>query len=122
MLITWSFVMIKRILFLMLLTSVVNATDLLLTWTKPETRSDGSQIIGIDRYDILHSVDNIVQDDIEVQADATFYTLVDATKGNHSFMIRAVESGLKGDLTRPVNEIVGQAQIGKLIFSVQVIE
>jgi len=37
-------------------------------------------------------------------------------------MIRAVESGLKGDLTRPVNEIVGQAQIGKLIFSVQVIE
>jgi hypothetical protein len=114
--------MIKRILFLMLLTSAVNATDILLTWTKPETRSDGSQIIGIDRYDILHSVDNIVQDDIEVQADATFYTLVDATKGNHSFMIRAVESGLKGDLTRPVNEIVGQAQIGKLIFSVQVIE
>jgi hypothetical protein len=114
--------MIKRVLFLMLLTSIANATDILLTWTAPETRTDGSQIIKLDRYDILHSIDNIVQDDIEVQADVSFYTLVDAEKGNHSFMIRAVELGVKGELTRPINEIVDQAQIGKLIFSVQVVE
>jgi hypothetical protein len=106
----------------MLLTSIANATDILLTCTAPETRNDGSQIIALDRYDILHSIDNIVQDNIEVPADVCSYTLVDAKKGNHSFMIRAVESGLQGELTRPINEIVDQAQIGKLIFSVQIVE
>ena len=85
--------MIKRILFLMLLTSVVNATDILLSWGLPTEREDGSQIETIDRFNIYSTVNNVLQDTIEVPAGATSFQLPEVAPGNYTFQISTVELG-----------------------------
>jgi hypothetical protein len=75
----------KRLLTAFALFGFVNgayATDIQLTWDKPEFREDGSALDTIDRYNIYYSINNVVQDTIEVEADALDYTLVDVASGS----------------------------------------
>lgn len=96
------------------------ASDILLTWVTPELREDGSAITTIDRYDIHHTVNNVVQDTITAEADATEYTLVNAAQGTHTFLIRAVESGLEGQYSDPATAAILQAQIGPITLTIEV--
>jgi hypothetical protein len=98
------------------------ATDIQLTWTAPEFREDGSALDTIDRYNIYYSIDNVVQDTIEVQADALDYTLVDVAAGSHTFQISTVEAGLEGERSDPVNVPVTTSKPIKIELTVRVID
>ena len=98
------------------------ATDIQLTWETPTEREDGSQIDTIDRYNIYHSVDNVVQDTIEAQANSLAYTLVDVAQGSHTFQISTVEGGLEGVLSDPVNVDVTTSKPVKIELTVRVID
>lgn len=96
------------------------ASDIVLTWTAPEVREDGTAITSIDRYDIHHTVNNAVQDSIEVEANAIDFTLANAAQGTHTFLIRAVESGLAGKYSDPAQASIIQAQIGPITVTIEV--
>jgi hypothetical protein len=115
----------KRLLTAFALFGFVNgayATDIQLTWDKPEFREDGSALDTIDRYNIYYSINNVVQDTIEVEADALDYTLVDVAAGSHTFQISTVEDGLEGDQSDPVNVDVSTSKPVKIELTVRVIE
>jgi len=96
------------------------AADILLTWTAPTEREDGSAIASIDKYDIQHTVNNVAQDAIEIDASAVDYTLTDVAQGTHTFLIRAVESGLAGVYSDPTTAAILQAQIGPITLTIEV--
>lgn len=102
--------------------SGVYATDIQLTWDKPEFREDGSALDTIDRFNIYHSVDNVVQDTIEVQADATDYTLVDVAQGSHTFQISTVSLGEESEVSGPVNVDVSKSKPVKIELTVRVVD
>jgi hypothetical protein len=129
--------MIKRILFLMLLTSVVNATDILLTWETPAEREDGSQIETIDRFNLYTTIDNVLQSVIEVSGDSTSFQLPQVKAGNHTFQISTVERHIghldadgnvltiEGALSDPVSVNIADeiiAKPAKFILTIQAIE
>jgi len=117
--------MIKRILFLMLLTSVVNATDILLTWDIPTEREDGSKIEQIDRFNLYQTVGNVLQGVVEIPAGATSFQLSEVKTGIHTFAISTVEFGQEGALSDPISVNVNQkiiSKVGKIVFTIQVIE
>lgn len=113
--------MIKFIL-LMLLSFVVSAADIQLTWDKPEVYEDGSALTTIDRFNIYYSIDNAVQDVIEVQADANSYTLADVAAGSHTFQISTVSEDVEGERSDPVNVPVNKSKPIKIELTVRVIE
>jgi hypothetical protein len=115
----------KQILTAFALFGFVNgayATDIELTWQTPTEREDGSAITAIDRFNIYHSVDNVVQEPIEVQANAINHTLVDVASGSYTFQISTVESGLEGELSDPVNVDVAQSKPVKIELTVRVVD
>lgn len=109
----------------MLLCGLANATDILLTWEAPTEREDGSQIEQIDRFNLYTSIDNVLQDVIEVPGDATSFQLSEVEAGNYTFQISTVEAGLEGNLSDPVSVNVSEkviAKVGKVLITVEVIE
>jgi len=86
--------------------SILNAQSIELTWAKPELREDGTQIQSIDRFNIYHTFDNVVQDSIEISADDTSYTLSEAEEGTHIFQISAVEDGQEGGRSPAASALV----------------
>jgi hypothetical protein len=96
------------------------ASDILLTWTAPTEREDGTAIAQLDRYDIHHTVNNVVQDLIQVEANAVDFTLADAAQGTHTFLIRAVEGGVTGKYSDPAQASIIQAQIGPITVTIEV--
>jgi hypothetical protein len=117
--------MIKRILFLMLLTSVVNATDILLTWETPTGREDGSQIETIDRFNLYTTIDNVLQSVIEVPATATSFQLPEVQTGSYTFQISTIEFNQEGALSDPVSVNIADeiiAKPAKFILTIQAIE
>lgn len=96
------------------------ASDIVLTWTAPEVREDGTAITSLDRYDIHHTINNVVQDSIEVEANAVDFTLADAAQGTHTFLIRAVEGGVTGKYSDPAQASIIQAQIGPITVTIEV--
>jgi hypothetical protein len=118
-------VMSKRILFLMLLTSVVNATDILLTWETPAEREDGSQIETIDRFNLYTTIDNVLQSVIEVPATATSFQLPEVQTGSYTFQISTIEFNQEGALSDPVSVNIADeiiAKPAKFILTIQAIE
>jgi hypothetical protein len=117
--------MIKRILFLMILTSVVNATDILLTWETPTGREDGSQIETIDRFNLYTTIDNVLQSVIEVPATDTSFQLPEVQTGSYTFQISTVEFGQEGALSDPISINITDkiiAKAAKFVLTIQAIE
>jgi len=107
---------------ILVVSSILSAQSIELTWVKPELREDGSAIESIDRYNIYYSINNVVQDTVEVEADATDYTLVDVAQGSHTFQISTVEDGLEGDVSGPVNVDVSTSKPVKIELTVRVVD
>ncbi len=84
------------------------AADIELTWTSPTEKEDGSAITSIDRFNLYYSIDNVVQNAIEIQADANSYTLVDVAQGAHTFQISTVSEGLEGEASSPITVSVSE--------------
>ena len=117
--------MIKRILFLMLLTSMASATDILLTWDKPLEREDGSQIETIGRFNLYTTIDNVLQDVNEIPGDALSFQLSEVETGNYTFQISTVEFEQEGALSDPISVNISDkiiAKAGKILLTIQVIE
>jgi len=83
-----------------------HATDILLTWETPTEREDGSQIQTIDRYNLYRTVNNVLQNNIEVSADAISFTIPEVQSGIHTFQISTVELGQEGALSDPISVTV----------------
>lgn len=105
----------------LILASSAFATDILLTWEKPEVREDGSKIEQIDRFNLYHSVDNVFQDVIEVSGDAISFQLPEVKTGNHTFQISTVEYGLEGSPSDPVTVSVNQSKPVKILLTVELV-
>ena len=118
----------KQLLTAFILFGFVNgayADDILLTWTAPTEREDGSQIESIDRFNLYTTIDNVVQDVVEVPADATDFQLSEVAAGNYTFQISTIESGIEGDLSTPATVSVDELQQSKPVrieLTVRVIE
>ena len=107
---------------LLLLVSLgASAEDIRLAWTEPTTRGDGSAVVSIDKYDILHSINNVAQPPIEVGVGIVEYVVVDVAQGTHVFQIRAVEGGLEGRYSDPVSASFLQARIGPMLITIEVV-
>lgn len=101
------------------------AADILLTWTAPTEREDGSTIEGITGYNLYTTIDNVVQGVIEVSAGSTNLQLSEVAAGNYTFQISTVESGIEGDLSTPATVSVDELQQSKPVrieLTVRVIE
>ena len=112
----------KKILafLLVVFSGLSHATDIQLTWQAALDRVDGSQITQLDGYNIYHSVDNVVQP--VITATGTSYLLTDVAKGSHTFQISAVEAGLEGEKSDPVNVSVDISRPVKIELTVRVVE
>jgi len=91
---------------MLVVSSILSAQSIELTWAKPELREDGTQIQSIDRFNIYHTFDNVVQDSIEVSADDTSYTISEAEEGTHIFQISTVEDGQEGGRSPAASALV----------------
>lgn len=115
--------MIKLVgLLSMLFALSVNATDIQLTWEKPTEREDGSQIQTIDRYNLYHTVDNVLQSTLEVPADLLSFTIYEVETGVHTFQISTVEDGLEGEQSGPVTVNLLKSAPVRIELTVRVID
>ena len=80
-----------RFILLMLFSVHLLADEILLTWTLPEIRDNGSQIEIIDRFNIYQTVNNSSPIIFEVGAALSSFQIPDVSEGNHTFQISTVE-------------------------------
>lgn len=111
-----------RFLFLTMFSVSAFATDISLTWEAPTQYEDGSTLNSIDRYNIYYTIDNVVQDVIEVPAANTDYTLVDVAKGTHVFQISTVTNGTESNPSNPATVNIDDKKAMKIELTVRVIE
>ncbi len=115
--------MIKLLgLALLVFSSVTLATDIQLTWSTPELREDGTNIQEIERYNLYHSVNNVLQDTIEIDALSNSYTIQNIEIGSHILQISTVESGLEGDLSNPLTLSTFNSKAVKILLTVELKE
>lgn len=110
---------------LIMFSSIVSATDILLTWTTPEAREDGTAIQSIDRYNLYTTINNVLQDVNEISGDATGFQLSEVASGNYTFQISTVEFGNEGALSDPISVYVQDKLIAspiKIKLTIEVIE
>ena len=111
-----------RFLFLLLFSLDAFATDIQLSWEAPTQYEDGPTLNSIDRYNIYYTIDNVVQDVIEVPATAVDYTLVDVAKGTHVFQISTVVNGTESNPSNPATVNVDDKKAMKIELTVRVVE
>ena len=110
------------LLALVVLSSITAATDIQLTWSTPELREDGSTIQEIERYNLYYTVNNVLQDVIEIDASANTYTIQDIEIGTHILQISTVESGLEGELSAPVTLSTSNSKPVKILLTIEIVE
>jgi hypothetical protein len=98
------------------------ATDIQLTWTAPEVREDGTAIDQIDRFNLYYTVNNIVQEPVQIEASSTSYTLPDVSQGNYTLQISTTEAGLEGERSEPVHVAVSNSKPVKIELTVRVVD
>ena len=109
----------------MLLTSMANATDILLTWDLPTEREDGTQIESIDRFNLYQTIGVGLPSLIEIPAGATSFQLSEVQTGTHTFQISTVELGQECAKSDPVSVNISEkviAKASKILLTIQVIE
>ena len=119
--------MYKLYLFILLMavSSFSIAADIQLSWSIPTGREDGSQIEGIDRFNLYQTFNNGGQIVYEVDATSNSFKIPDVQTGNYTFQISTVEAGLEGALSDPISLNVLPLVISKpikLILSIELIE
>ena len=90
-----------KFMFLMMLSVAVSAFEQL-TWDEAELREDGSNIEAIEKYNIYHWYENILQPVIEVSGDSVTYSDTDRRVGVHVYEISTAEAGQEGKKSAPV--------------------
>ena len=105
----------------MLLSFAVSATDIQLTWDRPEVREDGSEIQTIDRFNLYHTANDGSANIIEIDSTLSSYQITDVEEGVHIFQISTVEAGLEGDPSDFVSIGVKQSKPVKILLQVQII-
>ena len=113
---------ISLLLALLVFSTVSLAADIQLTWDIPTEREDGSTIQEIERYNLYYTVNNVLQDVIEIDASANTYTIQDIEIGTHILQISTVESGLEGDLSNPVALSTSNSKAVKILLTIELIE
>ena len=113
--------MIKLLgLALLVLSSITAATDIQLTWSTPELREDGSTIQEIEKFNLYYTVNNVLQDTIEIDALSNTYTIQDIEIGTHILQISTVESGLEGELSDPVTLSTSNSKPVKILLTIEI--
>ena len=123
--IEWLKMGIKKsslLLALLVLSSITAATDIQLTWSTPELREDGSAIQEIEKFNLYYTVNNVLQDTIQIDALSNTYTLQDVEIGTHILQISTVESGLEGDLSNPIALSTSNSKAVKIMLTIELIE
>lgn len=110
------------LLALLVLSSITAATDIQLTWSTPELREDGSAIQEIEKFNLYYTVNNVLQDVIEIDALSNTHTLQNIEIGTHTLQISTVESGLEGDLSDPLTLSTSNSKAVKILLTVELIE
>ena len=82
------------------------ARSIELTWVTPEVREDGTAIQSIDRFNIYHSIDNVIQDSVEVPATDISYTISEAQEGVHTFQVSTVEAEQEGEKSPAISALI----------------
>lgn len=111
-----------RFLLLLLFSVSAFATDIQLSWEAPTQYEDGSTLNQIDRYNLYYTIDNVVQDVIQVPATSTEYTLVDVAQGTHVFQISTVTNGTESELSNPVSTVISDKKPMRIQLTIQVVE
>lgn len=106
---------------MLVFSSILSAQDIELTWSKPELREDGTQIQSIDKFILYYSIDNVVQDNIEVSADDTGYTILEAETGLYTFQISTVEGGLESEKSDVVSVSVKRSRATQIEIIIKVL-
>ena len=110
------------LLALLVFSSITLATDIQLTWSTPELREDGSAIQEIEKFNLYYTVNNVIQDTIQIDALSNTYTIQDVEIGTHILQISTVESGLEGDLSNPVALSTSNSKAVKILLTIELIE
>ena len=110
------------LLALLAFSTVSLAADIQLTWDIPTEREDGSTIQEIERYNLYYTVNNVLQDVIEIDASANTYTIQDIEIGTHILQISTVESGLEGELSAPVTLSTSNSKPVKILLTIEIVE
>ena len=113
---------ISLLLALLVFSTVSLAADIQLTWDIPTEREDGSTIQEIERYNLYYTVNNVLQDVIEIDASANTYTIQDIEIGTHILQISTVESGLEGELSAPVTLSTSNSKPVKILLTIEIVE
>jgi len=114
----------SRLLGLALLafSSITAATDIQLTWSTPELREDGSAIQEIERFNLYYTVNNVLQDVVEIDALSNSYTIQNIEIGTHILQISTIEAGLEGELSDPLTLSTSNSKAVKILLTVELIE
>lgn len=110
------------LLALLVLSSITAATDIQLTWSTPELREDGSAIQEIEKFNLYYTVNNVLQDTIQIDALSNTYTIQDIENGTHILQISTVESGLEGELSDPVTLSTSNSKPVKILLTIEILE
>ena len=110
------------LLALLVLSSITAATDIQLTWSTPELREDGSTIQEIEKFNLYYTVNNVLQDTIQIDALSNTYTIQDVEIGTHILQICTVESGQEGALSNPIALSTSNSKAVKILLTFELAE
>ena len=119
---------------ILVFSSITSAADILLTWTKPELRDNGSQIETLDRFNIYQTINNSSQVPIEVDPTLSSLQIPAISEGTYTFQISTVERytnsagenyEVESELSDPISINVLPVVISKpikMILSIELID
>ena len=114
--------MIRVFLALLLFSTISTAADIQLTWGAPTEREDGTAIQEIQGYNLYYTLNNVLQDLIEVDASLNSYLIQDVSTGSHTIQISTVEAGLEGELSDPITVSTSISKPVKILITVELVE
>lgn len=84
-------IFLALLLFSTISTALPTTQCIELTWTAPTEREDETPIQAIEKYNLYHSLDDILLPSLEINATATTYTTCNVPTGVHIFQITTTE-------------------------------
>ena len=112
----------SSIILLLLFSTVSTAADIQLTWGTPTEREDGTAIQEIQGYNLYYTLNNVLQDVIEVDALANSYLIQNISTGIHTFQISATEAGQEGQISNPYTLSTSTEKTVKILLTLELIE
>lgn len=107
---------------LLVLSTISVATDLKLNWVKPELNQDGTAIQEIEKHNLYYTINNVLQDIIEVSALSDSYTIQNIKAGTHTLQVSTVADGTESELSTPKTVILSNSKPVKIHLTVEIIE